>query len=337
MATELALAVVASAQIYDSDALRRMWGLDRDVLRQMLGLLILSEANDQRQTLDSTGYSSNPDEARVQALVAVAKVLEPGDSALAMRMNSAEFEKAWGLFSSEMVNGLLTGLARVDAGRLMAATADRIAELTPRSRTILDEFIARMEKMGDVSPAAVSGSAPADVLAKARSLQVATEQHADRLCDMLLPKMDLSALGADFEAGLKSLYLEGAIAYVAQLMMGAKIAKDPRFTEKDEFKAFYGLVFEKIKKLIIEDFQRISGRAEPQFDAKAAEAAKKLIREAEDAFIYWTTHSKSDPNAEVKMVVFLFESANIEKERLSELLPKIQQFNREAMAALMKV
>lgn len=141
--TELAIGIIACVRIPDKTRLSDVWGLEAEALRQMVAMLVFSESADSRQVLDNARYSSNPDEARVQVLLAIARLVGSKDDTLITRINTQTFGNEWNGFATEFVDGAITGFKRSPRPAMIESVADRIDALSPRGQALIEEFINR--------------------------------------------------------------------------------------------------------------------------------------------------------------------------------------------------
>src|SRR5262249_29584716 len=116
---------------------------DPESLREMAAMLLLAEHDDTRNVLEATSYSRNSDEARVQAVLAVLRILGVTDNGLIGKLSGMEFAKKWNELSIGLISGSLTGMRRTPHKILIENTSRRIGSLAPRSKAILREYIKR--------------------------------------------------------------------------------------------------------------------------------------------------------------------------------------------------
>lgn len=141
--TELAIGVVACVRMPEKARLQDVWGLEGEALRQMVAMLVFSENADSRQVLENARYSSNPDEARLQTLLAIVRLVGSEDDTLITRLNTEAFGREWDGFAAEFVNGSITGFNRLPRSAMIEAVADKLAALSPRGQALVEEFISR--------------------------------------------------------------------------------------------------------------------------------------------------------------------------------------------------
>ena len=140
---ELAIAAIAASSIPSEEALNDVWGLENEFLRQIIVMLIFAENSDSRHVLENAKYSSNPNEARVQVLLSIIRLIDSRDDTLIERLDTAGFGKEWDGFVTEFINGAVTGLMRMQRSAMIDSIARKLEALTPRSNTIVEEFIKR--------------------------------------------------------------------------------------------------------------------------------------------------------------------------------------------------
>ena len=144
--TELAIGILACARIPDKRVLNDVWGLEGEMLRQMVAMLIFSESADPRQVLEKARYSSNPDEARVQVLLSIIRLVGAKDDTLITRINTLEFGNAWSGFATESIDGVITGFKRAQRAQRAAvieSVAGKLDLLSPRGKALIEEFVRR--------------------------------------------------------------------------------------------------------------------------------------------------------------------------------------------------
>ena len=139
--TELAFGVVACVRMPDRLILSDVWGLEGEALRQMVAMLVFSENADSRQVLENARYSSNPDEARVQVLLAIVRLVGSKDDTLIARINTEAFGKEWNGFATEFVDGSITGLKRAPRSAVIESMAGKLGLLSPRGQALIEEFL----------------------------------------------------------------------------------------------------------------------------------------------------------------------------------------------------
>ena len=87
-------------------------------------------------TLDKTGYSEDPAQARQQVLEQWREILSVSDPGFADRMNAAGFTEAWDWLAQMFIADTLAGMAEIP-DRILFSQARRIAGLTPPHRAAL--------------------------------------------------------------------------------------------------------------------------------------------------------------------------------------------------------
>lgn len=141
--TELLVGLVSCLRLPPPDELSAMWDIEGEGLRQMVGMLILAESDDTRQVLANTSYSANPDEARIQTLLAVARLIQSNDDNLVNQLNTQELVGIWDGFVADYISGAMAGYQRVPHPAVVERIARTLADLTPRGKTLVDELITR--------------------------------------------------------------------------------------------------------------------------------------------------------------------------------------------------
>lgn len=143
VSTELAIGVVACVRMPDKLVLNDVWGLEGESLRQMVAMLVFSENSDSRQVLENARYSSNPDEARVQVLLSIVRLVGSKDDTLITRLNTQEFGREWNGFATEFVDGAITGFKRVQRSAMIDSIANKLESLTQRGKALIEELAKR--------------------------------------------------------------------------------------------------------------------------------------------------------------------------------------------------
>lgn len=144
LVTELAIGLISCLSMPDEFTLNDIWGLESDALRQITAMLVFSENDDPRQVLETAKYSSNPDEARVQVLLSIVRLAGAKNDNLMAKINTPAFGKEWTGFVTEFVDGAITGLKRAQRLAVIESVADKLESLSPRSQTLIEEFIKRV-------------------------------------------------------------------------------------------------------------------------------------------------------------------------------------------------
>lgn len=143
--TELAIGLVACVRIPDKRVLTDVWGLEGEALRQMVAMLVFSESADSRQVLENAQYSSNPDEARIQVLLSIIRLVGIKDDTIITRINTQAFGKDWNGFAAEFVDGSITGFKRAQRAAVIESVAGKLESLSPRGQALIEELIMRCE------------------------------------------------------------------------------------------------------------------------------------------------------------------------------------------------
>ena len=140
---ELTLALITSSQIPEDGPITYWWGLSNELLRGLVGALILSKNKDKRVVLEDTGYSTNTDDSRAQVLLKIAQLLGIGDDLLICLLKNAEFLKSWNDFVECFFSGNLFGMSREDEQRVFDNVPKHLRELSVRGDAIISDFIER--------------------------------------------------------------------------------------------------------------------------------------------------------------------------------------------------
>ncbi len=330
IATELAIGVVACARIPDKHVLNDVWGLEGEVLRQMVAMLVFSESADPRQVLENSKYSSNPDEARVQVLLSVIRLVGIKDDTLITRLNTQAFGKEWNGFATEFVDGAITGLRRAQRAAMIESVAGKLESLSPRGQALVEELVKRCADM----PAKPQPN-PADLLApnsRAQNLYKGVRKKAEELRDQLIPMMGLPPMELPqfqkIEQGMQIEWLRTCIPYTANLMFLAQIRKDISFAKTNEFAVMYGqsvLLMASLEKEIAAHIGFMD-----KFDQKKAEAsAQKDFGEMEDAFLFYIDNFKKVPFPDARLLDLLMAKIGVPENLRSQLPWKLREFNEK--------
>jgi hypothetical protein len=110
----------------------------------LLACMILSEHNDTRHVLQIVGYSSNPDEARVQVQFRISKLLAREDSSLIQSLNQGAFLQSWYSCIDVFLSGTLVGFGRMPEKMVIDRALKNLKQLSARGETIISELIKRM-------------------------------------------------------------------------------------------------------------------------------------------------------------------------------------------------
>jgi hypothetical protein len=335
IAAELAIGVVACVRIPDRTVLKDVWGLEGEALRQMIAMLVLSESADSRQVLESAQYSSNPDEARVQALLYVIRLLGIKDDTLITRLNTRDFGKEWNGFATEFVDGAITGFKRTQRAAMIESVAGKLESLSPRGQNLVEEFVKRCAD-APVKPQ----PSPSDLLApngRAQNLYNGVRKKAEELRDQIKPMMGLPPMDLPqfqkIEQGMQIEWLRTCIPYAANLMFLAQIRKDISFAKTNEFAVMYGQSVLLMATLEKEQAEHMGFM--DKFDQKRAEAsAQKDFSEMEDAFLFYIDNFKKVPFPDSKLLDLLMAKIGVPENLRSQFSWKLREFNAKAQADL---
>lgn len=333
IAAELAIGVVACVRIPDKTVLKDEWELEGEALRQMIAMLVLSESADSRQVLESAQYSSNPDEARVQALLSVIRLVGIKDDTLITRLNTRDFGKEWNGFATEFVDGAIAGFKRAQRAAMIESVAGKLESLSPRGQALVEEFVKRCAD-APVKPQ----PSPSDLLApnsRAQNLYNGVRKKAEELRDQIKPMMGLPPMDLPefqkIEQGMQIEWLRTCIPYAANLMFLAQIRKDIAFAKTNEFAVMYGQSVLLMASLEKEQAAHM-GFIE-KFDQKRAEAsAQKDFGEMEDVFLFYIDNFKKVPFPDTKLLDLLMAKIWVPENLRSQLSWKLREFNAKAQA-----
>lgn len=333
IAAELAIGVVACVRIPDKTVLKDVWELEGEALRQMIAMLVLSESADSRQVLESAQYSSNPDEARVQTLLAVIRLVGIKDDTLITRLNTREFSNEWNGFATECVDGAITGFKRAQRAALIESVASKLESLSPRGQALVEEFVKRCAD----APVKRQPN-PSDLLApnsRAQKLYNSVRKKAEELRDQIKPMMGLPPMDLPefqkLDQAMQIEWLRTCIPYAANLMFLAQIRKDIAFAKTNEFAVMYGQSVLLMASLEKEQAAHM-GFIE-NFDQKKAEAsAQKDFGEMEDVFLFYIDNFKKVPFPDSKLLDLLMAKIGVPENLRSQLSWKLREFNAKAQS-----
>lgn len=331
IATELAIGVVACVRIPDKRVLNDVWGLEGEALRQMVAMLVFSENADPRQVLENAQYSSNSDEARVQVLLSVIRLVGIKNDTLITRLNTQAFGKEWNGFATEFVDGAITGFKRVQRAAMIESVAGKLESLSPRGQVLVEELVKRCAE----APAKPQPN-PADLLApnsRAQNLYNGVRKKAEELRDQFKPMMGLPSMVLPqfqkLEQGMQIEWLRTCIPYTANLMFLAQIRKDISFAKTNEFAVMYGQSV--LFMASLEKEQAAHMGFMDKFDQKKAEAsAQKDFGEMEDAFLFYIDNFKKVPFPDTKLLDLLMAKIGVGENLRSQLSWKLREFNAKA-------
>jgi hypothetical protein len=335
---ELAIGVVACMRIPDKTVLKDVWELEGEELRQMIAMLVHSESKDSRQVLESAQYSSNPDEARVQVLLSVIRLLGIKDDTLITRLNTRDFGKEWNEFSAEFVDGSITGFKRAPRARMIESVGDKLESLSPRGRALVEEFVKRC-----TSAPVKQQSKATELLApnsRAQNLYNGVRKKAEELRDQIKPMMGLPPMDIPefqkIDQAMQIAWLRTCIPYASNLMFLAQIRKDIAFGKTDEFAVMYGqsvLLMASLQKELA-----ASSGLMAKFDQKSAEAsAQKDFGEMEEAFLFYVDNIKKVPLPDTKLIDLLMAKIGVPENLRPGFSLKLRAFNARALSELVAI
>lgn len=329
--TELAIGVIACVRMPDRARLQDVWGLEGEALRQMIAMLVFAESADSHQVLENAKYSSNPDEARVQTLLAIVRLVGSKDDTLITRLNTQAFGKEWNGFATEFIDGAITGFKRSARPAMIEAVAGKLAALSPRGQALVEEFISRCAAV----PAKPQPDS-ADLLAsncRAQILYNGARKKAEELRDLLRPMMGLPPMDLpqfqEIEQGMQIEWLRACIPYTANLLFISQIKKNIAFAKTNEFAVIYGQSVLHMASLQNEQAAHMGFM--DKFDQKNAEAsAQKDFGEMEDAFLFYIDNYKKVPLPDSRFIDLLMAKIGVPENLRSQVSCKLREFNNTA-------
>jgi hypothetical protein len=331
--TELAIGVIACVRIPDKTRLNDFWGLEVEALRQMVAMLVFSESSDTRQVLENATYSSNPDEARVQVLLAIVRLVGSKDDTLITRINTQAFGKEWNGFAAEFIDGAITGFKRSPRPAMIESVSGKLAALSPRGQALIEEFINRCA----TAPAKPQPDA-AELLApnsRAQILYNSARKMAEELRNLIRPMMGLPPMDLPqfqgIEQGMQIEWLRACIPYTANLLFISQIKKNIAFAKTNEFVVIYGQSV--LHMASLEKEQAAHMGFMDKFEQKKAEAsAQKDFREMEDAFLFYIDNFKKIPFPDTKFIDLLMAKIGVPETLRPQVSWKLREFNSKAQA-----
>lgn len=331
--TELAIGVIACVRMPDRARLQDVWGLEGEALRQMIAMLVFAESADSRQVLENAKYSSNPDEARVQTLLAIVRLVGSKDDTLITRLNTQAFGKEWNGFATEFIDGAITGFKRSARPAMIEAVAGKLAALSPRGQALVEEFISSCAAV----PAKPQPDS-ADLLApnsRSQTLYNNAQKKAEELRNQItsmmgLPPLDVPELQKMNEA-LQMHWLSICIPYVAILLFLSQLKKNAYFAKSDEFAIIYGQsVF--VMALLQKEQAGHMGFLD-KFDQKKAEAtAQQELGEMEEAMLFYIDFFKKVPFPDTKLLDLFMAKVGVADNLRPQFSVKLREFNQQALA-----
>ena len=142
--SELATAMLASCDFQNDKAFADLFGCDPELLRGITVMLVLADSDEPKKVLEKTSYTRNGNEARIQAVSAVMRILGVSDKELIGQLNGIAFAKRWNEFSTTLIPGVLTGMKGWAHSSMIDATLQRIGSLSPWSEAVLQEYIKKI-------------------------------------------------------------------------------------------------------------------------------------------------------------------------------------------------
>lgn len=331
--TELAIGVVACVRMPDKLVLNDVWRLEGESLRQMVAMLVFSESSDSRQVLENAQYSSNPDEARVQVLLSIVRLVGSKDDALITRINTQEFGKEWNGFAIEFVDGAIAGFRRAQRSAVIESVADKLESLSPRGQALIEELVKRCAE----APAKPQ-SDPSSLLSPNSRTQIlynSARKKAEELRNQITSMMGLPPLDfPEFQKmneWMRIEWLRTCIPYAANLLFLSQLKKDAYFAKSDEFTVIYGqsvLLMASLEKEVAAHMGFLD-----VFDQKKAEAAaQQVFGEIENAFLFYIDFFKKIPFPDKKLLDLLMEKIGVPDNLRSQFSVRLREFNTETLA-----
>lgn len=142
--SELATAILASSNFPNDKAFADFFGCDPELLRGITVMLVLADSDEPRKVLEKTSYTWNQNEARIQAVSAVMRILGVSDKGLIGQLDGIAFAKKWNEFSATLIPGILTGMNGMAHPSIIDATVRRIGSLSPWGKAVLQEYNKRI-------------------------------------------------------------------------------------------------------------------------------------------------------------------------------------------------
>lgn len=330
--TELAIGVVSCVRIPDKLVLNDVWGLEGEALRQMVAMLVFSESADSRQVLENARYSSNPDEARVQVLLSIIRLLGIKDDTLITRINTQAFGKEWNGFATEFVDGAITGFKRAQRSAAIESIAGKLESLSPRGQALIEEFIKRcINAPAKPRPNASNLLAPNS---RAQILYTSARKKAEELRNHISPMMGLPSLDTGFQKMNERIqihWLSICIPYAVILLFLSQIKKDAYFAKSNEFAVIYGqsvLLMASLQKEQADQFGSLG-----KFDHKRAETtAQKELGEMEEAMLFYIDFFKKVPFPDQKLLDLFMAKIGVPDNLKSQFSWRLREFNTKALA-----
>jgi hypothetical protein len=129
-----------------SDVIR---SIKADVIPGLVGVLMLAEMNGRigRQspnTLDSCGYSHDPDESRTQLLLAWMKLLNLSDTRFVAEVTNEFFGERWRTITKSVLSGSIIGLRRTDPSVVLDRARKECSALSTSGKAVATQFVGRV-------------------------------------------------------------------------------------------------------------------------------------------------------------------------------------------------
>jgi len=317
----------------DKLALNDVWGLERESLRQLVAMLVFSESSDSRQVLENAQYSSNPDEARVQVLLSIVRLVGSKDDTLITRLNTQAFGKEWNGIATEFVDGAITGFRRGQRSAVIESVAGKLESLSPRGQALIEELVKRCAD-APIKPKPDRSSLLAPN-SRAHILYNTARKKAEELRNQITPMMGLPSLDIPgfqkMNEGMKIHWLSICIPYVAILLFLSQLKKDAYFAKSDEFAIIYGQSVLLMASLQKEQAGQMG--VLDKFDQKKAEAAaQRELREMEEAMLFYIDFVKKIPFPDTKLLDLLMAKIGLPENLKSQFLVKLREFNTKTLA-----
>lgn len=331
IATELAIGLISCAHIPDKAALNDVWGLEGESLRQMVAILVFSESSDSRHTLENAGYSSNPNEARLQILLSIVRLTGSKDDNLITRLNTQEFGALWNRFANEFIVGAVEGFRRSQRAAMIESISSKLESLSARGEVIIEEMIGRFSNVQTKRQEVAENVDTPNNRAKAlfsRSLMKA-QQLCNQLTSMMgLPPLDLPEF-QNINDGMLIQWQMYCIAYTANLLFIVQLTKDSHFYQSKEFPFIYMLSLMHMTSLQ-KDLDAHCGHPELFDKNKALGSAKQLFNEIAHACIFYK-ESRKNPYAENKLIELFMSKIGVPDNLRDAFAARLREFNAKTL------
>ncbi len=330
--TEMTLGIVSSMQMPPQDIIKDVWDLDREGLRQMIGMLVLAEADDARQVLSSISYSANPDEARVQTLLAVVRVSGSKDDTLITRLNAPAVAEIWQEITGELVSGAITGFKRAAHDDVVDRMAKKLGEATPRGVAIIEELIKRSNAQ---KPHSFSHTDASELLApdsRTQRMYRKALAKAEELRDHILPWMELPSLELPefkrMQGDMLQSWLQFCIPYTVNLLFLSQLKKDPYFAKGKTFAVIYGQALKHMVELDVAQITEM-GYSDAYDPKKSMSLAREVFAESERALLFYINNYNKTPFPDTLMLEFMCKRIGVQDNLKQKFITHLRAFNEQ--------